>query len=130
LLRAENLNTEVALLSNKLHTFADSDVKGAKVVIDQIKEKRNNWKQVRLSIEHFEQFGKFPDQNQASPELVEGEAELKLTIKENGDKIRKLRWKLKENPSHANSTAWSAEMEMLTADIAENRKQLLRLKYK
>lgn len=131
MIQAEALHREVAQLSNSLHTFDDSDVAGVKPVIDKILEKRNAWKEVRLKIAHYEKFGTLPEEKPAAEKVVfEGTAaELKVQLDSAQAKVRKLRWKINNNPGHNKETTWKQELAMLEAVEQSTKKQILQLQY-
>lgn len=131
MMQAEALHREVAQLSNSLHTYDDSDVAGVKPVIDKILEKRNEWKEVRLKIAHYEKFGTLPEEKPAAEKVVfEGTtAELKVQLDSTQAKIRKLRWKINNNPGHNKQTSWTQEMAMLEAVEQSTKKQILQQQY-
>lgn len=117
----------MALLSNRLHSFEDNSP-AAKPVIDKIIELRNQWKETRIRIEHYEKFGSFPTEAEEKKNTA-GEAELRLSITQAQSKIRKNRLKLRNTPEHSNAPAWEAEINMLMAHIEESKSALIRLTY-
>lgn len=131
MMQAESLHREVAQLSNSLHTFDDQDVAGVKPVIDKILEKRNAWKEVRLKIEHFEKFGSLPEEKKDSKVALEGTAaELKVSIASIQAHIRKLRFKILNQPLHRLETKWLEELAMNEAMLKSFQMQILQHNYK
>ena len=114
-------------MSNRLHSFEDNSP-AAKPVINKIIELRNQWKETRIRIEHYEKFGSFPADAPVKKDIA-GEAELRLSINQAQTRIRKNRLKLRNTPEHSNAPAWQAEINMLTAHVEESKRSLIQLTY-
>ncbi len=130
-MQAERLHQEAARFSNELHTFQDQDVEGAKAVIDQIMDRRKAWKAIRLRIEHFQKYGKFPETSSAKPHSpVSGsEAELRLELQRLNVNIVKYTKKLAESPEHKKATQWEEELARMKAHKTDLQTQITRIKY-
>lgn len=129
MIQAESLHREVAQFSNSLHTFDDDDIAGVKPVIEKIVSTRNSWKEIRLKIAHFEKFGTLP-QEKLKEKIFEGTAaELKVQLDSTQAKIRKLRWKINNNPAHHKEASWKQELAMLEAVEQSTKMQILQQQY-
>jgi hypothetical protein len=131
MMQAESLHREAAFLSNKLHTFDDSDVDGVKPIIDQIREKRTAWKECRLTIAYFERFGKLPsEERQAQQKLnPQREVELRYELGLINTAIWKFEQKMKEKPESSRFSEWTEKLAKSNLRKKEITEELLRLKY-
>ncbi len=134
MLQAENLHREVALLSNQLHTFPDEDFEGPKELIDQIIQKREEWKNVRRKIEHFEKFGTLPieekkEKTTYAPDDDASLAELQVKLLQCQNLIRNKRHKLKNKSDSSKSQAWKEELAILELEERELKSTIIQKKY-
>ncbi len=128
---AEGLHREAALLSNELHTFRDEDVEGVKPVIEKIIAKRTEWKTVMLQLKHYQETGKFPEEDKPKPtqEHSDSYARLKVELQLLNQNISNRKKKIRDNPEHRKVEDWTAELAMLEAQKMELKTQLVSQKY-
>lgn len=131
MMEAESLHREAAFLSNKLHTFDDNDIEGVKPIIDQIREKRNAWKERRIKIAHFEKFGKMPEENNVSKASgnPQKEGELRHELQLLNTAIWKLEQKIGEKPESKKAGEWAEKLAKSNLRKQEITQELIRLKY-
>jgi hypothetical protein len=133
MMEAERLHREVALLSNKLHTFADNDLDGIKPLIAEILSKREQWKKIRMKIKHFDEFGFFPEERQKDTrkELSEcaSEAEIQVQLNKCQILVRQLRHKIKNQPDATNHQRWKDDLAKEEMKEKLLQSQLLEYKY-
>lgn len=126
-MEANGLHREAALLSNTLHTFRDEDVEGVRPVIAEILRKREAWKKVIGKIEHFNKFGKFPEEK--APVQVEtgivGLADLKVQLQLLNVNISKYSKKLDQSPNHSKAEQWREELAKMGALKMELKQQIV-----
>ncbi|AXE21186.1 hypothetical protein DR864_27330 [Runella rosea] len=130
-MQADRLHQEAALLSNELHTFRDDDVAGVKPIIEKILDLRKGWKAIRLRVEHFQKFGRFPEAQpkKISPEVSGSEAELRVELQRINVNIVKYTKKLADNPDHKKASAWEEELARMKAHKMDLQAQITRIKY-
>ena len=130
-MEAERLHREAALLSNTLADFADDDVAGRKVVVDQIIDLRERWKDVRYQLT----YGKPRKSDTARPpkpteiRLGMSEAEIKVELARTRVNISKNKAKLATWPDHRHVPAWEQELARLEAIKDQYETELIRLNY-
>ncbi|MEA5259444.1 hypothetical protein VB264_16715 [Arcicella aquatica] len=130
MMEAETLHRDAALLSNKLHTFDDNDVDGVKPIIDQIREKRNQWKERRIKIAHYEKFGKLPEENVSKATgNPQKEGELRHELQLLNTAIWKLDQKIAEKPESSKVGEWSEKLAKSKLRKEEINQELIRLRY-
>lgn len=130
MMEAESLHREAAFLSNKLHTFDDNDVEGVKPIIDQIREKRNQWKERRIKIAHYEKFGKLPEENVSKATgNTQKEGELRHELQLLNTAIWKLEQKIAEKPESKKASEWVEKLAKSNLRKKEITQDLIRLRY-
>lgn len=135
MLQAESLHRDVALLSNQLHQYSDNDINGVKPIIDNIIAKRQEWREVRINIAHFEKFGRLPEviTKKNSPQYDADEkatlAELQVQLLNCQNLIRNKRHKLKNHPMASNAERWKEDIALLNLQENELQSQIIAKKY-
>lgn len=131
MMQAESLHREAAFLSNKLHTFADDDIEGVKPVIDSIRQKRNEWKEVRIKLAYFQKSGKLPtpEQEERSKGNVAKEGELRYELQLLNTAIWKLEQKIAIKPDSLKSADWEQKLSKSRIRKEEINQELIRIRY-
>lgn len=131
MMEADRLHREAALLSNSLADFADDDVAGRKVVVDQIIDLRERWKDARYKLDHGQDRRKQRDDARKPTEIRMGmsEAEIRLELGKTRVNISKYRAKLDEKPTHSKRVSWDQELGRLMAIKELYETELIRLNY-
>lgn len=131
MMQAESLHREAAFLSNKLHTFADDDIEGVKPVIDSIRQKRNEWKEVRIKLAYFQKWNRLPtpEQQERSNGNVAKEGELRYELQLLNTAIWKLEQKIAIKPDSLKSADWEQKLSKSRIRKEEINQELIRIRY-
>jgi len=118
-------------LSNTLGDFAKHDDEGRRKVIEQIKQKREAWKDVTYELKTGRKRNPEPAKALKPTEIRTGmtEAEIKVELQKTRVNISKNKLKIEEKPDHKNRGAWEEELARLEAIKDDYETELIRLKY-
>lgn len=134
LVQANGLHMEAAFLSNTLHEFADADLEGVKPVIDSILKIREQWTEVRKTIDYFQQTGTLPEEKVETSVLTPavtapGVAELKNEVSRLNVNISKYEKKMSTQPEHKKFERWAEDLAKMQSLKQEIRQQIVNITY-
>lgn len=112
-MEADQLNRDVALLSNRLGDFGDDDVAGRKAIVDQILALREQWKDCRYELQTGQPRRKQPEVKPTTTTSGLTEAEIRVELSRIRSNISKTKDKLAERPDHKKADEWQADLDRL-----------------
>lgn len=133
-MQANRLHLEAALLSNTLHEYRDDDIDGVKPVISKIVAIREEWTQVRKTMDYFDKTGELPpvqatrsalDPIASTPEL----AELRVELARLNSNISKYQRKIETTPEHKKVDQWKEDLAKMEALKGELKQKIVNLQY-
>ena len=120
---ASMLHRQIGLLSNTLGGFSDSQITERKTVVDAIKTRRAEWRQLNDEIDYIEKHGRLPELAGGALSDVEQEKRTNALLKINAgirqcqSAIWKIDQKKKQNPTHKNMYRWEDQAAMYQMEL-------------